>query len=172
MQNLPDGIDSWLEQPYVMANLRMCRRSGQSEPKRHWVNCNFLTWMVANCWINWHLTVAKWAAPSGLSHGLCCNKRAVRICVVGCVDCTKRDPSLVRVTLHSHIILQSSLATWHPVQCSPNMRVADCATVWVCKCLQLIYLSALHLTLFEIYRRNCFSSRSNRPQIPGFMWQW
>ena len=71
-------------------------------------DCNFLTWMVANCWINWHLTVAKWAAPSGLSHRLCCNKRAVRICVVGCVDCTKRDPSLVRVTLHhSHIILQS-----------------------------------------------------------------
>ena len=26
-------------------------------------------------------------------------------------------------------------------QWRPNMRVADCATVWVCKCLQLIYLS-------------------------------
>ena len=45
-----------------------------------------------------------------------------------------------------------SLATWHPVQCSPNMRVADCATVWVCKSLQLIYLSVLHLTL-DIYIR-------------------
>ena len=40
-----------------------------------------------------------------------------------------------------------SLATCHPVQRSPNMRVADCATVWVCKCLRLIYLSALHLTV-------------------------
>ena len=26
--------------------------------------------MVANCWINWHLTVAKYAVPSGLSHRL------------------------------------------------------------------------------------------------------
>ena len=33
------------------------------------------------------------------------------------------------------------------------MRVADCTTVWVCKCLQLIYLSALPLTLFDIYIR-------------------
>ena len=102
-----------------MANLRMCRRSGQSELKRHWVNCNCLTWMVANCWINWHLTVAKCTVSSGLSHRLCCNKTAVRICVAGCVDCTKTDPSLVRV---------------------------------VCKSLQLIYLSVLHLTL-DIYIR-------------------
>jgi len=29
---------------------------------------------------------------------------------------------------------QSSLATCHPVQRRPNMRVADCATVSVCKC--------------------------------------
>ena len=36
-------------------------------------------------------------------------------------------------------------------QCSPNMRAVDCATVWVRKCLQLIYPSALHLTLFNIY---------------------
>ena len=41
------------------------------------------------------------------------------------------------------------------VQCSPNMRVADCATCWVCKCLQLIYLSALPLTLFDIYITLC-----------------
>ena len=45
---------------------------------------------------------------------------------------------------------QSSLATCHPVQ----RRVADCPTVWVCKCLRLIYLSALHLTLFNIYITN------------------
>ena len=32
-----------------------------------------------NCWINWHLTVAKCTVPSGLSHRLCCNTRAVRI---------------------------------------------------------------------------------------------
>ena len=42
-----------------------------------------------------------------------------------------------------------SLTTCHLVQCSPNMRVAGCATVWVCKCLQLIYLHALPLTLFR-----------------------
>ena len=60
-----------------------------------------------NCWINWHLTVAKCTLPSGLSHRLCCNKRAFRICVAGCFNCTKGDPSLVAVTLHSHITLQS-----------------------------------------------------------------
>ena len=48
-------------------------------------------------------------------------------------------------------------------QCSPNMRAVDCATVWVRKCLQLFYLPALHLTLFEIYIRNRFSSQSNKP---------
>ena len=46
-----------------------------------------------------------------------------------------------------------SLITSHPVQCRLSMRVADCATFWVCKCLQLIYLSALPLTLFDIYIR-------------------
>ena len=84
MPNLPNGIDSWLEQLYAMAILRMSTRSGQSELKRciHLTEgiANFVTWMVANCWINWHLTVAKCAVPSGLSHRLCCNKRAVRIC--------------------------------------------------------------------------------------------
>ena len=58
----------------------------------------------------------------------------------------KGNPSLVQLTPHSHITV--SPATCHPVQRSPNMRVADCATVW---CLQLIYLNALHLTLFNIY---------------------
>ena len=67
----------------VMAPLRMSRRSGQSELKS-WVHltegiAHFVTWMVANGWINWHLTVAKCAVPSGLSHRLCCNNRAVRI---------------------------------------------------------------------------------------------
>ena len=116
-----------------------------------------------NCWINWHLTVAKCTVPSGLSHRLCCNNRAVRICVAGCCNCTKGDPSLVAVTPRSHISYYSlSLATCHPVQCSPNMRVADCSTVWVGKCLQLINRGALHLTLFEIYRINCSSSQSNK----------
>ena len=89
---------------YVMAILWMSTRSGQSELKRciHLTEgiANFVTWMVANCWINWHLTVAKCAVPSGLSHRLCCNKRAVQICVAGCFNCTKGDPSLVAVTLH------------------------------------------------------------------------
>ena len=83
VQNQPNSIDSWLEQPYVTATLRMCRRSGQIELKS-WVHltdgiAHFVTWMVANCCINWHLTVAKCTVPSGLSHRLCCNTRAVRI---------------------------------------------------------------------------------------------
>ena len=78
------GIDSWLEQPSVMATLRMSRRSGQSKLKR-WIHltdriANFVTWMVTNCCINWHLTVAKYTLPRGLSHPLW---RAVRICVRG-----------------------------------------------------------------------------------------
>ena len=138
---------------YVMATLRMSRRSGQIELKScvHLTDriANFATWTVPNCCINWHLTLAKCAVPSGLSHCLCCNKRAVRICVAGCFNWTEGDPSLVSVTLHSRITL--SPATCHPIQCRANMRVADCSTVWVCKCLQLIYPSALHLTLFDIY---------------------
>ena len=50
---------------YVMATLRMSRRSGQIGLKRcvHLTDriANFVTWMVANCCINWHLTVAKCA---------------------------------------------------------------------------------------------------------------
>ena len=57
-------------------------------------------------------------------------------------------------------------------QCRPNMRVADCATVWDCNCLQLIYLSVLRLILSEIYIRNYFSSQSNKPvsSNPGHAW--
>ena len=88
-----------------MATLRMSRRSGQIKLRSciHLTDgiARFVTWMVANCWINWHLAVAKCAVPSGLSHRL----------------------------------------------------VADCATVWDWKCLQLIYLNALPLTLFDIYSR-------------------
>ena len=52
-------------------------------------------------------------------------------------------------------------------QCRPNIMVADSNTLWVCKCLQLIYLSALPLTLFDIYKYitiyiiiNCFNQTS------------
>ena len=111
-QILPNGIDSWLEQPYVMATLRMSRRSGQSELKRciHLTDriAHFVTWMVANCWINRHLT-AKCPVPSGLSHRLCCNKRAFRVCIAGCFNCIKGN-----------------------------------------------YLSALHLTLYEIHMLSCW----------------
>ena len=58
-------------------------------------------------------------------------------------------------------------------QCRPNMRVADCATVWDCNCLQLIYLSVLRLILSEIHIiRNFFSSQSNKPvsSNPGHAW--
>ena len=131
LQNLPNGIDSWFQQLYLMASLRMSRRSGQIELKSrvHLTDriANFATWTVANCCINWHLTLAKCAVPSGLSHCLCCNKRAVRICVAGCFNWTEGDPSLVSVTLHSRITL--SPATCHPIQCRANMRVADCSTV-------------------------------------------
>ena len=81
---------------------------------------HFVTWMVAKCWINWHLTVAQYALPSGLSHRLCWNKGAVRI-----------------VEFFS-FCSDTAFATCHPIQCRANMRVADCATVWVCKCLRLI----------------------------------
>ena len=142
----------------------MSRTSGQSKLKScvHLTDriANFVNWMVANGWINWHLTVAKCAVSSGLSQHLCYNTGAFRICVAGCFNCTDGDPSLAGETLRSHIILQSSLANCHPVQCCLNMRVANCASVWVCKCLQLIYLGALHLTLSETYIRNRFSSQS------------
>ena len=45
-----------------------------------------------------------------------------------------------------------SLATCHPIECRPNIVVADGDTVWVCKCLQLIHLSALSLTHLESFR--------------------
>ena len=58
----------------------------------------------------------------GLSHRLCCNNRAVRICVAGCFICAKRGPSLVRLTVyHSQAVIQYN------------------------------DLSALHLTFFDIY---------------------
>ena len=67
-----------------MATLRMSRRSGQIGLKRciHLTDriANLVTCMVTNCCINRHLTVAKCAVPSGLSHPLW---RAVRICVRG-----------------------------------------------------------------------------------------
>ena len=70
-----------------MATLRMSRRSGQIGLKRciHVTDriANFVTCMVTNCCINRHLTVAKCAVPSGLSHRRCCNTWAVRICVRG-----------------------------------------------------------------------------------------
>ena len=119
----------------------------------HWSNCKFCD--LDGSKLLYQLTldcgkVRQVRVPSGLSQRLCCNKRAVRICVAGCFNWREGDPALVSVTLHSHITL--SPGTCHPIQCRANMRVADCATVWVCKCLQLIYLSALHLTLFDIYR--------------------
>ena len=94
--------------------------------------------------------LAKCAVPSGLSHHLCCNKRAFKICVSGGFRCIKGDPPLVAVTLHSHT-----------VQCRVNMRVAGCSTVWVCKRLQLICLSALHLTHFDIYSTNVHSIKKH-----------
>ena len=95
--------------PYVMATLGMLRRSGQSELK----SCVHLTEGSAH-FVFGHLTAAECAVPSGLAHRLCCNKRAVRICVAGGFNCTKGDPSLVAVTLHSHIIL-ITVYHWQPV---------------------------------------------------------
>ena len=127
LPNLLNGIDSWLEQLNVMATLRASRRSGHSELKRciHLTDpiADFVTWMVAKCWINWHLTVAKCAVPSGLSPRLCCNKRAVRVCVAGCFNCNKGNPSLVAVTLHSHI-------TVSPVTCHLSVKHWARELVW------------------------------------------
>ena len=143
-----------------MATLRMSRRSRQSELKR-WIH---LTDRIAILWLGWsallyQLTVdcgkvrqvrrAKWPIPASLLQQ-----------VAGCLNCTDGDPSLAGETLRSHIILQSSLANCHPVQCSPNMRVADCATVWDCKWLQLIYRRALHLTLKSCSRQTSRSTKS------------
>ena len=82
----------------------------------HWGNCKLCDLDGRKlCWINWHLTAANCAVPTGLSHSLCCSKRAVRICVAGGINCTKGDPSLVAVTLHSH----SRVYRWQPViQCN------------------------------------------------------
>ena len=79
--NLLNSTGSWFQQLYLMASLRMSRRSGQSELKRcvHLTDriANFVTWTVANCWINWHLTVAKCAVPRAV-YVLCHPKSAER----------------------------------------------------------------------------------------------
>ena len=86
-----------------------------------------------NCWINWHLTVAKCTVPSGLSHRLCCNTRAVRIIesVLLTVSIAPKGILLMlqSVTPHSHIAV--SPATCHPVQCSQH---EGC---WLRHCLSL-----------------------------------
>ena len=52
------------------------------------------------------------------------------LCVAGYFNCIKRNPFLVAVILHSHNTLSLT-----------GDLFSSCATVWVCKCLQLIYLS-------------------------------
>ena len=124
-----------------MATLRMSRRSGQIRLK----SCVHLTdrihtwlWQSAPCQVAWRIVSV---ATKELSESvlLAASIAPKGILVLSQWHC-------IRISYYS-----LSLATRHPVQCRPNMRVADRATVWVCKCLQLIYLSALHLTLFDIY---------------------
>ena len=163
-----------LEQPYVMATLRMSRRSGQSELKR----CIHLTDRI-------DLDGDKLLYQLTLD---CGKVRQVAYLVVSVATKELSESVLLAVSIapkgilllsqwHCIRILHYSLspATCHPVQCRPNMRVADCATVWVCKCLKLIYLSALHLTLFDInikeykstvYIKHCFRLfQSNEPVL-------
>ena len=71
-------------------------------------------------------------------------------------------PKGILLLSHWHCIRISycslSLATCHPIQCRPNIVVADGDTVWACKYLQLIHLSALsltHLESFRIYLLDC-----------------
>ena len=68
LQNLPNGIDSWFQQLYLMASLRMSRRSGQSELKR----CIHLTeWSQmaesTDTWL-WQSAPCQVAYPSVLLH--------------------------------------------------------------------------------------------------------
>ena len=115
----------------------------------HWGTCKFcdldgrklLYQLTLDCG---KVRRAKWPIPSSLLQQQSCQNH--RICVAGCFNCTKGDPSLVAVTLHSHITV--SPATCHLVQCRPNMRVADCKNCW--KAVEIWNLVKPNLSPFGI----------------------
>ena len=128
MPNLLNSTGSWFQQLSVMAT---------SECPQHLARANWKAVFISLIelqilWLEWSQIAEStdtwlWqsapSAPCQVAYPsvFVCNKRAVKICVAGCFNCTKGDPSLVSETLHSHIILQSislSLANCHPVQCS------------------------------------------------------
>ena len=120
--------------PYVMATLRMSRRSGQIKLRScvHLTDglANFVTWMVAKCCINWHLTVAKCAVPSGISHRLCCNKRASVLLALarGCVWNLKLCPHEAR-NLHDWFSRNSMpyvMATLRMSRRSGQIKLRSC----------------------------------------------
>jgi len=120
------------------ATVRVCK----------WLQLIYLSWQSAPCLVAYPIVSA---ATKELSESVL---QAASVASKGI---------LLFSQWHCIRILHYSLspATCHPVQCRVNMRVADCPIVWVCKCLQLICLSALHLTLFDIYSTNVHSIKKN-----------
>ena len=172
VQNLSNGIDSWLEQPSVMATLECPQDLARSNWKVEFISQIELqilwlgSWQIhvsTDTWL-WQSApsaCAKWPIPASLLQ----QKRSQNLrCWLFNLDRRGSFSCLSDTAFAYYIILQSislSLANYHPVDCSPNMRVADCSTVWVCKRLQLMYLSALHLTLFDIYSTTVHSNEKN-----------
>ena len=118
----------------------------------HWGNCKFCDWDGRKLLHQLTLDCGKVRGRS--CQNLCC--WLFQLDRRGSFSCLSDTAFAYSNTL--------SPATCHPVQCRPNMRVADCSSVWVCKCLQLMHLTALHLTLFDIcstiYVINCFNQTS------------
>ena len=114
----------------------------------HWGNCKFcdldgrklLNQLTLDCG---KVRRAKWPIPSSLLQQKSCPNLCCWL-----FQLHQRGPFSCRgdTALAYHKYYSLSLASCHRIECrSPNMRVADGTTVWVCKCLQLIYPSALHL---------------------------
>ena len=155
MQNPPNGIDSWLEQHHVMATSECPEDLARANWKAAFISLSELHIL----WLGWS-QIAE-STDTWLWQSAPC---LVAYPIVSVATTELSESVLLAVSIapkgilllsqwHCIRILYYSLssATCHPAQCSPNMRVADRATVWVGKRLQLIYLNALHLTLFDIY---------------------
>ena len=112
---------------------------------------NVCSWFI---WVG-KVRHASWPIPASLLQQHSCQN----LCLLAVSIAPKGI--LLLTQWHCIRITVLSPATCHPVQRRPNMRVADCSTVWVCKRLQLMYLSALHLTLFDIYSTTVHSNKKN-----------
>ena len=117
--------------PYVMATLRLSRRSGQINLR----SCIHLTDGIVRTFCDLDgrkllnqlaldcgkVRRAKWPIPSSLLQQQSCQNLCCWL-----FQLHRRGSFSCRSDTASHITLQSSLATCHPVQCRPNMRVANC----------------------------------------------